>query len=93
MSNVLTKNDLTMQNGMSILEKEPTPLDGSSPTSRQPKLLDRLRQVLRARHDSRRIEQTYCTWVKRYCSFNTLRHLAEMAEPEINAFLTHLQEE
>jgi integron integrase len=29
-------------------------------------------------------------WVKRYCYFNKLRHPAEMAEPDINAFLTHL---
>jgi len=56
----------------------------------KPKLLDQLRQALRSRHYSRRTEQTYCHWVKRYIYFHNVRHPAEMAEPEINAFLTHL---
>lgn len=55
-----------------------------------PKLMDRLREALRARHYSRRTEQTYCHWVKRFIFFHHVRHPAEMAEPEINAFLTHL---
>jgi site-specific recombinase XerD len=45
---------------------------------------------LRSRHYSPRTEQTYCHWVKRYIFFHNVRHPAEMAEPEINAFLTHL---
>jgi len=53
-------------------------------------MLDQLRQALRSRHYSRRTEQTYCQWVKRYVHFHNVRHPAEMAEPEINAFLTHL---
>jgi len=56
----------------------------------KPKLLDQLREALRARHYSRRTEQTYCLWVKRFIFFHHVRHPAEMAEPEINAFLTHL---
>ncbi len=55
-----------------------------------PKLLDRLREALRSRHYSRRTEQTYCHWVKRFIYFHNLRHPAQMAEPEINAYLTHL---
>ena len=31
----------------------------------KPKLMDQLRESLRARHYSRRTEQTYCSWVKR----------------------------
>jgi len=58
--------------------------------TRKPKLLDRLREALRSRHYSRRTEQTYCHWVKRFIFFHDVRHPAEMAEPEINAFLTHL---
>ena len=49
----------------------------------QPKLLDRLR-------DSRRTEQTYFYWIKRFIYFHNVRHPVEMAEPEINTFLTHL---
>jgi integron integrase len=52
--------------------------------------LDRLREALRSRHYSRRTEESYCHWVKRFCYFHNLRHPAEMAEPEINAYLTHL---
>jgi len=57
---------------------------------RPPKLLDRLREALRSRHYSRRTEQTYCHWVKRFIFFHNVRHPAEMAEAEINGFLTHL---
>ena len=56
----------------------------------KPKLLGRLRQALRLRHYSRRTEQAYVMWVKRFIFFHNVRHPAEMAEPEINAFLTHL---
>ena len=55
-----------------------------------PRLLDQLRGALRSRHYSRRTEQAYCHWVRRYIHFHELRHPVEMAEPEINAFLTHL---
>jgi site-specific recombinase XerD len=64
--------------------------DARQPEPRKPKLLDRLREALRARHCSPRTEQTYRHWVKRFISFYKVRHPAEMAEPEINAFLTQL---
>jgi hypothetical protein len=45
---------------------------------------------LRSRHYSRRTGQAYRHWVKRFIFFfHSVRHPAEMAEPEINAFLTH----
>ena len=56
----------------------------------KPKLLDQLGAGLRARHYGRRTEQTYCRWVNRFIYFHNIRHPAEMSEPEINAFLTHL---
>jgi integron integrase len=56
----------------------------------KPKLLDQLREALRSRLYSRRTEQTYCHWVKRFIYFHNVRHPSEMGEPEINAFLTHL---
>lgn len=56
----------------------------------KPKLLDQLRESLHARHYSLRTEQTYCNWVKRFIHFHNIRHPAEMAEKEINAFLTYL---
>ena len=64
--------------------------DAAARFSRSPKLLDQRREALRSRHYSRRTEQTYCHWVKRSIVFHDMRQPGEMAEPEINAFLTHL---
>jgi len=57
---------------------------------RPPKLLDQLRAALRSRHYSRRTEELYCQWVRRFIYFHQLRHPAEMGEQEVNAFLTYL---
>ncbi len=58
------------------------------------KLLDELRQAIRVRHYSRRTEQTYVGWVKRYLRFHAAdgnwQHPREMGAPEVEAFLTHL---
>lgn len=62
----------------------------SASSSNPSKLLDRLRAALRARHYRRRTEQTYALWGRRFLCFHNVRHPAAMAEPEINAFLTHL---
>jgi integron integrase len=55
-----------------------------------PRLLDRLRAALRARHYSLRTEQSYVHWVKRFIFFHGKRHPDELGEPEINAFLSSL---
>ncbi|RME11273.1 MAG: integron integrase [Ardenticatenia bacterium] len=60
------------------------------PSQRSPKLLDRVRQVLRRKHYSYRTEQAYIQWIKRYILFHNKRHPKEMGAPEIEAFLTHL---
>jgi len=39
-----------------------------------PEPLDQLRQALRSRHYSRRTEQTYCHWVKRFIYFHDVWH-------------------
>ena len=62
----------------------------SVPADGKPKLVDCLREAVYSRHYSRHTEQTYCHWVKRFIYFHNIRHPAEMGEPEINAFLTHL---
>jgi integron integrase len=59
----------------------------------EPRLLDRLRTALRARHYSPRTEAAYCMWVERFIRYHRMRHPADMAEAEINAFLTHLATE
>jgi integron integrase len=61
--------------------------------SREPRLMDQLRDALRARHYSRRTEEIYSNWVLRYIRFHKLKHPREMAEPEINVFLSDLATE
>jgi integron integrase len=56
----------------------------------KPRLLDRMRDAIRARHYSLRTEEAYVAWARRYILFHNKRHPAEMGEPEINAFLSHL---
>jgi len=46
--------------------------------------------AIRARHYSLRTEEAYVAWIRRYILFHNKRHPIEMAEPEINAFLSHL---
>jgi integron integrase len=53
-------------------------------------LISQMQVSLRSRHYSRHTEHTYCQWVRRFVRYHGLRHPAEMAEPEINAFLSHL---
>jgi integron integrase len=55
-----------------------------------PRLLDRMREAIRARHYSLRTEESYVAWARRFILFHRKRHPAEMGEREINAFLTHL---
>jgi integron integrase len=66
------------------------PVVNSSTLQHGPKLLELFREAMRVRHYSKRTEDTYCAWVKRYVHFHNMRHPKEMGEPEINAFLTHL---
>lgn len=54
----------------------------------KPKLLDRVRQRIRARHYSRRTEQAYVHWIKRYIFFHDKRHPADMGAGEVTGFLT-----
>jgi integron integrase len=49
-----------------------------------------LRTALKARHYSRKTEQAYGHWVAQFLHFHPGRHPAEMADPDINRFLTHL---
>src|SRR5215831_17341403 len=58
--------------------------------SGQPRLLDRVRAAIRARHYSLRTEEAYVAWIRRFILFHDKRHPAEMAEAEINAFVTSL---
>lgn len=56
----------------------------------EPRLLDRLRARIRAKHYSLRTEQAYVYWCRAYIRFHDLRHPAQMGGPEVEAYLTHL---
>ncbi len=60
------------------------------PQAPKPRLLDRVREAVRARHYSRRTEKTYVAWVRRYILFHGKRHPAEMGAAEVTRFLTSL---
>lgn len=55
-----------------------------------PKLLTRVREAVRTRHYSRRTEEAYVAWIRRYILFHGLKHPSAMGRDEINEFLTHL---
>ena len=57
---------------------------------RTPRLLDLVRERIRAKHFSYRTEKTYLAWIKRFIRFHRLRHPAEMGGAEVEAFLTDL---
>jgi hypothetical protein len=65
--------------------RDPSPLP-----ARPPRLLDRVRDAVRARHFSRRTEKAYVHWTKRYIFFHGKRHPAEMGAHEVTEFLTSL---
>jgi len=49
----------------------------------KPKLLDLVRQAIRTK-------QAYVQWIKRYILYRNKRHPQDMAEKEINQYLTYL---
>ena len=62
-------------------------------TTGAPKLLDRVRQTIRAKHYSRRTESAYVDWIRRYIVFRRKQHPSDMGASEIAAFLTWLATE
>ncbi|MBI3261747.1 MAG: integron integrase [Acidobacteria bacterium] len=57
---------------------------------RPPKLLDRVRYAIRLRHYSRRTEEAYVYWVRRFIVFHKKRHPSQMGAGEVSAFLEWL---
>jgi integron integrase len=60
------------------------------PPAPRPRLLDRVRAALRARHASRRTEKAYAGWIRRYILFHGKRHPLEMGALEVTQFLSAL---
>ena len=55
-----------------------------------PKLYDRVVEVPRAPHYSRRTEEAYPHWIRRFILFHAGAHPREPGEGYVNTFLSHL---
>jgi hypothetical protein len=64
-----------------------------APEPRKPKLLERVREVIRLKHYSLRTEKTYIDWIKRFIVFHGKRHPETMGADEVRQFLSHLATE
>src|SRR5438093_4723923 len=60
---------------------------------RRPRLLDQVHEAIRRRYFSRRTEEAYVHWIKRFIYFSGRRHPAALGEAEVTAFLNHLAAE
>ncbi len=67
-----------------------TESSNSSTEITSPRLLDRLRDAIKRRHYSRRTEEAYIHWTKRFIFFHGKRHPSELGEAEVTTFLNHL---
>ena len=73
-----------------VLSRPSAVHEAGPPTPPKPRLLDRVREAVRARHCSRRTEKTYVAWIRRYILFHGKRHPAQMGPVEITQFLSWL---
>lgn len=67
-----------------------TPSDSTSNRTPRPRLLDQVRETIRRKYYSRRTEEAYVHWIKRFIYFTGKRHPAVLGGPEVTAFLSDL---
>lgn len=63
---------------------------GLFPSQPTPRLYDRVVEILRTLYYSRRTEEAYLHWIRRLLLFHNSTHPRELAEKDLNRFLTHL---
>jgi hypothetical protein len=68
---------------MVLAAKQPAVLPAHSQATQPPRLLDRVRKAIRARHDSPGTEEACVSRIRRFILFHNQRHPVEMGEPEI----------
>lgn len=73
--------------GSSVVREVPPPRPAA------PKLMDRVRAALRLRHYSRRTEQSYVTWIRRFIVAHGRRHPLDLGQSEVTRFLSVLATE
>ena len=57
---------------------------------RSPKLLDRVRAKMRARHYSRRTEDAYVGWIRDFILYNGKGYPKQLGRKEVEGYLSHL---
>jgi len=60
---------------------------------RRPRLLEQVHEAIGRLHYSRRTEESYVHWIKRFIYWSGKRHPATLGASEVTAFLTHLATE
>jgi hypothetical protein len=66
------------------------PHPGAAPGGARGLLVDRIRDVTRLRHLSRRTEAAYLHWIRRYFRFHGGQHPAALGAEDVTAFLSSL---
>ena len=80
-----TEYSLLSPGGPMLVAREPP-----APEAPKRRLLDRVREALRTRHYSRRTEEAYIAWIRRYIFFHGKRHPVEMGGAEVTRCLSSL---
>ena len=60
------------------------------PFERKPRLLDQVHEAIRRLHYSRRTEDAYVHWIKRFIFWTGKRHPSTVGAAEVTAFFSHL---
>ena len=66
------------------------PMLPESRPANKPKLLDQIRELMRAKYYAIRTEEAYVGWIRRFILFSGKRHPSEMGGREVARFLSHL---
>ena len=59
-------------------------------SNNKPKLLEQVKTTTRAAHYSKKTEESYTSWIKRFVLFHNKKHPKEMGAEEIKAFINNL---
>ena len=75
-----------------MIPTDPVRAPAEAPTvpASPPRLLVRVRLAARVRHYSRRTEDAYAAWIRRYVLFHGKRHPSQLGAREVGAFLSWL---
>jgi integron integrase len=60
------------------------------PSTQPPKLMEQVRRAIRVRHYSRRTEEAYVGWIRRYIAHHGMRHPATLEAAHVASLLTSL---